>query len=161
MGTNVLVLAALLGVVCGLRSMTAPAADCWGAHFGWLRYSGTEHASRLSFIHSPVTLIVFTLFAVGELIADKLPRTPARTAPPGLITRIIFGAACGGALSVGVGGRFDLASLFGAVGAIAGTFGGYQVRRALTANGKLPDLPVALVEDVIAVVGAFLIVSNA
>jgi uncharacterized membrane protein len=39
----------------------------------------------------PVTLIVFTLLALIELIADKLPNTPARTAPLGLIARIAFG----------------------------------------------------------------------
>jgi uncharacterized membrane protein len=146
----------LLGVVCGLRSMTAPAAVAWGAHLGWLHFTGT----KLAFIDSPVTWIVFTLFALGELVADKLPQAPARTAPPGLIARIVFGAACAFALAVSAGGNAGVAAALGVAGAIVGTFGGYHVRRSVTANGKIPDLPVALVEDLVAVVGAFLIVSH-
>jgi uncharacterized membrane protein len=153
---TLLLLCLLLGVVCGLRCMTPPAAVCWGAHLGWLHFAGT----KLSFIASPITLIVFTLAALGELVADKLPQAPARTAPPGLIGRIVFGAACACALAVSAGGNVGVACGVGVVGALIGTFGGYQLRRALTVNGKLPDFPVALVEDLIAVGGAFLIVSH-
>jgi uncharacterized membrane protein len=42
----------------------------------------------------PITLILLTLLAVAELIADKLPNTPARTAPLGLIARIVLGCLC-------------------------------------------------------------------
>jgi uncharacterized membrane protein len=153
---NLLLLCFLIGVICGLRSMMAPAAVCWGAHLGWLHFAGT----KLSFIDNPITLAVFTLFALGELVADKLPKTPARTAPPGLIARIVFGAACAGALAVSAAGNVGAACGMGVAGAIVGTFGGYRVRRALTTSGKLPDLPVALIEDVIAIVGGFLIVSH-
>ena len=154
--SSLLVLCFLLGVVCGLRSMMAPAAVAWAAHLGWLHFSGTH----LAWIGSIITLVVFTLFALGELVADKLPNTPARTAPPGLVVRVFFGAACAAALAVGSGVPVGLASVAGVVGALVGTYGGYAVRHALTANGKLKDLPVALVEDVIAIAGAFLVVSH-
>ena len=146
----------LLGVVCGLRSMMAPAAVCWGARLGWLHFDGT----RFAFIHNPITLIVFTLFALGELVADKLPKTPSRTAPPGLIARAVFGAACGAALAVSAGGSLGPAIALGLIGALAGTYGGYAVRHAITAGGKIPDLPVALVEDVIAIGLGFFVVSH-
>ena len=136
--------------------MMAPAAVAWGAHLGWLHFGGT----KLAFIGSIITLIIFTLFAIGELIGDKLPKTPARTSPPGLITRVIFGSACAAALAVGSGAHVGLASVAGVIGALVGTYGGYAVRHALTANGKLKDLPVALVEDVIAIAVAFLVVSH-
>jgi uncharacterized membrane protein len=154
--TNILVLCFLLGVVCGLRSMMAPAAVAWGAHLGWLHFTGTS----LAFIDSIITLIVFTLFALGELVADKLPKTPARTAPPGLVVRVFFGAACAAALAVGSGVHVGLASIAGVVGALVGTYGGYSVRHTLTASGKFKDLPVALIEDVIAIAGGFLVVSH-
>ncbi len=154
--SSLLVLCFLLGVVCGLRSMMAPAAVAWAAHLGWLHFAGTH----LAWIGSIITLIVFTLFALGELVADKLPNTPARTAPPGLVVRVFFGAACAAALAVGSGVPVGLASVAGVVGALVGTYGGYAVRHALTANGKLKDLPVALIEDVIAIAGAFLVVSH-
>ncbi|MFY9674900.1 MAG: DUF4126 family protein, partial [Terriglobales bacterium] len=85
----------LLGCVDGLRSLTPPALVCWAAHFGWLHFAGT----RLAFINHRSTLIVFTALALGELIADKLPSTPARTAPLGLSARIAFGGASGLALA--------------------------------------------------------------
>lgn len=154
--TNLLILFFLIGVVCGLRSMMAPAAVAWGAHLGWLHFGGT----RLAFIGSIITLIVFTLFALGELVADKLPKTPARTAPPGLIARVLFGGGCAAALAVSTGAGVGLAVIVGILGALAGTYGGYSVRHSLTANGKLKDLPIALIEDVIAIIVAFLVVSH-
>jgi uncharacterized membrane protein len=153
---SVMILCFLLGVVCGLRSMMAPAAICWGARLGWLHFAG----SKIGFIDNPITLIVFTLFAVGELVGDKLPKAPARTAAPGLITRIVFGGFCAGALAFSAGAGVSIGVVAGVAGAIAGTYGGYLVRRALTTKGKLPDFPVALVEDLIAIVAAYLIISH-
>jgi uncharacterized membrane protein len=153
---SVMIFCFLLGLVCGLRSMMAPAAICWGARLGWLHFAGT----RLAFIDHPITLIIFTLFALGEVVADKLPNTPSRTAAPGLIARIIFGGCSAGALAYSAGAGISIAVVAGIAGAIAGTYGGYGVRHALTANGKLPDLPVALVEDLIAIASAYLIVSH-
>jgi uncharacterized membrane protein len=37
---SVLLDAFLIGCVCGLRSMTAPAVVAWGAHLGWLHLQG-------------------------------------------------------------------------------------------------------------------------
>jgi uncharacterized membrane protein len=144
----------LLGCVDGLRSMTAPAVVCWAAYFGWLHFGGT----KLAFVEHPATRIVVTLLALGELVADKLPNTPARTAPVGLIARIVLGGACGVALAVSAGGSVVLAGVMGVIGAVVGTFGGYNVRHALVSRMHLPDLAVALAEDAIAIVGGFLVV---
>ena len=52
-----------------------------------------------------------------------------------------------------------IGACMGAVGAVAGTLGGYEFRARLAkAAGK--DLPAALLEDVIAVAGAYMIVSQ-
>jgi hypothetical protein len=64
----------LIGFVCGLRSMTAPAVIAWGARLGWLHLDG----SPLAFLANQISLVVFSLFALGELIADKLPFIPRR-----------------------------------------------------------------------------------
>jgi len=136
--------------------MTTPAAICWAAHLGWLHFDGT----RLGFIGRPISLTLFTVFALGELIADKLPQTPARTAPLGLITRIVLGGLCGIAIAANRGGSLVVAAIVGAAGAIAGTFAGYNIRRLLVFQRHLPALGVALFEDVIAVAGASLIVSH-
>jgi uncharacterized membrane protein len=144
----------LLGCVDGLRSLTAPAVVCWAACFGWLHFAGT----KLAFIEHPATRIVVTLLAIGELVADKLPSTPARTAPVGLIARIVLGGACGAALAVSAGASIVLAAVMGVIGALFGTYGGYNVRHALVARMHVPDLVVALAEDAIAIGGGLLVV---
>ncbi len=65
--TILLVLAFLMGCVCVLRSMTGPAIICWAASLGWLQLDG----SKLAFLHNPISLVVFTLLALGELVADN------------------------------------------------------------------------------------------
>ena len=143
----------LLGCVDGLRSLTPPALVCWAAHLGWLHFDGT----RLAFINRPTTLIVFTLLALGELIADKLPNTPARTAPLGLSARIVFGGACGLALATSAGISLSLSVVLAAIGAVAGAFGGYHSRRFVVVKAHVPDLIVAVAEDLIAIGGGLLI----
>jgi uncharacterized membrane protein len=146
----------LLGFVDGLRSLTAPAIVCWAAHLGWLHFSGTKFA----FIDHPSTLIVFTLLAVMELVVDKLPNTPSRTAPVGLIARIVLGGASGLALATGAGISVTLAGAIASIGAIAGAFVGYYIRRAVVLKAHMPDLVAAIAEDVIAIAGGLLIVSH-
>jgi uncharacterized membrane protein len=146
----------LLGCVDGLRSLTAPAIVCWAARFGWLHFAGTKFA----FIAHRSTLTVFTLLAIVELVLDKLPNTPARTAPVGLIARIVLGGASGLALATGAGISVSLAGVIASIGAIAGAFGGYHIRRAVVLKTHLPDLVVAIAEDAIAIAGGLLIVSH-
>ena len=146
----------LLGCIVGLRSLVTPAVVCWAAHLGWLHFAGT----KLAFIDRPATLIVFTLLALVELIWDKLPNSPARTAPPGLIARIVMGGLCGVALATSAGGSMPVAAIVGVIGAVVGAFTGYNIRHALVLRAHLPDLAVALAEDVIAIAGGFLIVSH-
>lgn len=143
----------LLGCVDGLRSLTPPALMCWAAHLGWLHFAGT----RLAFISNRSTLIVFTLLAVIELIADKLPNIPARTAPLGLIARICLGGACGLGLATSAGVSVGFSILLASIGALVGAFVGYHSRRLVVFKGHAPDFAVAVVEDVIAIAGGLLI----
>jgi uncharacterized membrane protein len=121
-----------------------------------LNFAGT----KLAFIDRPVTLVILTLLAVVELIADKLPKTPARTAPPGLIARIVFACLCDVALATGAGGKLLVPAIVGIIGALIGTFVGYKTRHTLVLRAHVPDFAVALAEDVIAVAGSLLIVSH-
>ncbi len=109
----------------------------------------------------PVTLVVLTILAVVELIADKLPKTPARTAPPGLIAHIVLGCLRGTALATNAGGNLLVPAIVGVGGALIGTFVGYKARRALVLRAHTPDFAVAIAEDVIAVAGSLVIVSHA
>jgi uncharacterized membrane protein len=150
----VLLFSFLIGSVCGLRSMSAPALIAWGARLGWLHLDG----SFLDFFANKISLVIFSLFAIGELIADKLPFIPARTQAGPLVVRLVFGAACGAALCVSAAASPLAGGLFGALGGVAGAFAGYHYRRALGA--RIPDLPLALLEDVIALGAGLLLVSH-
>lgn len=147
----------LLGCVDGLRSLTPPALVCWAAHLGWLHFAGT----RLAFINHRSTLIIFTVLAVAELIADKLPSTPARTAPLGLTARIFLGGACGLALATSVGISLSLAVVLGLLGGVAGAFGGYHTRHFIVSRLHVPDFAAAVAEDAIAIAGGLLILWSA
>jgi uncharacterized membrane protein len=140
-----------LGVVAGLRAMTAPAAIAWAAHLGWLYLDETV----FSFMSSGWTVAVFTVLAAAELVSDQLPSTPSRKVPVQLGTRILMGALPGAAVgTVGASPVFGL--IAGVVGAMAGTYGGAAARTRL-ASGFGRDLPAALVEDVVAVAAATLL----
>jgi uncharacterized membrane protein len=150
---STLVLSFLIGVVTGLRSMTAPAAVSWAARLGWLQLENTW----LAFMGFVATPYVVSVLAIGELIIDKLPKTPSRKAPGPFIGRIVIGALCGAALGAAsqslIGGL-----LAGALGGVAGTLGGYEFRSRLVRAIGGNDLPIALLEDAIAIGGALLIV---
>jgi len=152
----VLLLAFLIGVVCGLRSLTAPAVVAWAACRHWIHLGGT----LLHFMGSTAAVVIFTLFAVVELVADKLPSAPSRTAPPGLIARIVLGALSGAALAASGSQSIAVGAILGAAGGICGAFGGYQVRTRLVKALKVPDFVIALLEDAVAIGGGFFLVSR-
>jgi uncharacterized membrane protein len=154
--SEVWLLAFLLGGVAGLRALTAPAVLAWGAHRGWLNLHGTS----LSFMASTAAMIIFVLLAVVELIADQLPSTPSRTAPPGLIARIVTGGLCGAGIAAAGTQSLVIGAILGIVGALIGTFGGYQVRTGLVRALKALDLVIATLEDVVAIGGGLFIVSR-
>src|SRR5580693_5144404 len=144
----------LIGGVCGLRSMTAPAVVAWGAHLGWLHLGG----SYFAFLANKISLVVFSLFALGELIADKLPFIPPRTQAGPLGVRMLFGAVCGAAVCFSAAASPILGAILGALGGVAGAFAGYAYRRRFSLT--VPDLLLALLEDLVAVGGGFLLVSH-
>jgi uncharacterized membrane protein len=138
----------LIGLVCGLRSMTGPALISWGAYLGWIDLSNTP----VAFLGYAATPYIMSLLALGELVVDKLPATPSRKAPPGFAARIVAGAFTGYALSLGIGQQAVVGALLGCAGAIVGTLGGYEVRTRLTRSGNVPGIWIALLEDAIAIV---------
>ncbi len=154
------------GFLNGLRTITPVAAICWGARLHWISLEQTPFA----FLQNPISLGVFSALAVGELVGDKLPKTPPRTDTFPLLARIAFAAGCAAALTFAVAKRDEalspsvtsvaaIAAIAG-IGALAGAFAGFLARRSLTKQTGLPDFPVALVEDAIAIGGSLLIVSR-
>src|ERR1700677_401600 len=90
---HVIVLTLLIGIIAGLRALTAPAAVSWAARLGWLPLAGTP----LAFLGYAATPYIFTVIALFELVNDQLPKTPSRTVPPQFIARIVTGGLSGAA----------------------------------------------------------------
>src|SRR5262245_26194766 len=107
--------------------MTAPAVTAWAVHLGWL-----DIDRPLSLIGSVPSVAILTVLAIGELVIDKLPNTPRRTAPMGLVARVVTGGLTGACVGAGAAPpRPLIGAVLGAVGGVAGCFGGYQARARL------------------------------
>ena len=132
---SIYILAFLIGAVTGLRALAPAAVVSWAAHLGWLHLQGTW----LAFLGVAITPYILSVLALGELITDKLPKTPSRKIPMQFGARIVMGALSGAALAAS-GGVWIAGLVAGIVGAIVGTFAGAELRGRLSlAVGK--DLP--------------------
>ena len=141
-----MILSLLAGLASGLRSLTPTAAVAWAAHLGSLDLSH----SPLAFLASGLSVGILTVLAFGELVFDKLPSTPNRTAALGLSGRLVMGGLSGAALAVATGAALALGAALGAVGGLVGAFGGYQARSRAVRAYRAP-LVIALVEDAITI----------
>ena len=136
----------LLAVSTGMRTMTAIAGICWMAYLGYLPVQGTWAFWTAKL----VSVIVFTVLALGEYVGDTLPSTPSRRDWPLVTARLGFGVlVCVIVASVleqpKAGGV-----ILGVIGALVGTYGGYRVRMwGARIVGR--DLPVAIAESALAV----------
>jgi uncharacterized membrane protein len=147
-------LAFLIGLTAGLRALAPLAIVSWGALLGWLHL---EH-TWLSFLGATVTPWILSLLALGELVTDKLPTTPSRKIPMQFGARLATGALSGAAVAA-PSGACIAGLVAGIFGAIVGTLGGAELRGRL-ARTVGNDLPIALLEDAIAIGCALLIVSR-
>lgn len=154
MNTYLIYLAALLiGVVAGLRAMTAPAAVSWAANLGAFKLQGTW----LAFLGFRITPWILTVLFIVELVVDQLPGTASRKTLVPFAARIASGALCGAAVAT-TAGSWKIGLATGIVGAILGTLVGSSVRGRL-AHVFRRDRPAAFLEDAVAIIGAALIVA--
>ena len=134
----------LIGAASGLRALIGLTAVSWAVHFGILPLDHTW----LAFLGYAFTPYALTLLAIGELVNDKLPKTPSRLVPPQFLARIVTGALCGLAIGLSRNGMI-IGLMAGIAGAVAGTFGGAKARSFLARTfGR--DLLAALLEDAVA-----------
>lgn len=150
---TVIVLSMLIGIVAGLRAMTAPAAAAFGARFGALAVAGTP----MAFMGYAWTPWILGLAALSEFVTDQLPSTPSRKVPVQFTARILTGALSGATVAA-PSGAVVTGVVAGIIGAIIGTLGGAALRARLAAAFG-SDRPAAILEDLIAVGGAVLIVT--
>ncbi len=143
--------AGAVGVVAGLRAMTAPAAVAWAARLGLLPLGATG----LAWLGGAVAPFVLLALALVELITDQLPTTPSRKVPLQFGARLLSGAFSGYAIGLALGAPLG-GAVAGALGALVGTLGGAAARGRLAAMFG-SDRPAAIIEDVVAIGGAWLI----
>jgi uncharacterized membrane protein len=133
----------LLGVSAGLRSFTPLAVAAWFANKGELRVKRTW----ASWLAHPAAVAALTAAAAGEYVGDKLPNTPDRTAPLGLVGRLALGGTVGAIMATSFKRNVAGGVALGALGAAAGTYGGFYLRKGLTKGIGAADLPVAISGD--------------
>lgn len=150
--STVVLLSLFIGVIAGLRTMTALAAVSWAARLGWLDLAPTG----LAFLGYAATPWVLTVLALGELVTDQLPTTPSRTVPVQFGGRILSGGLSGAAIGA-ANGALVMGLAAGVVGAIVGTLAG-SAGRGWLARTFGRDRPAALIEDAVAIGGALLTV---
>src|SRR5690242_11440531 len=112
---KLMVIAIGIGAIAGLRSMTAPAVVTWAANRHWIGLPGR----RLRFLKKNAATSIVSALAVGELVADKLPFTPGRTAPPALGARILTGSLSAAAFYASQDSEKKLIAAAAALGGLA------------------------------------------
>jgi uncharacterized membrane protein len=126
--------------------MVGLAAASWAANYQQIPLEGTW----LSFLGFRFTPYITSLLAIGEVINDKLPKTPSRLVPPQFGARVVMGALTGSAIGLSQE-HLIIGALSGIIGSVVGTLAGSKAR-GVAAKMFGRDLPAALLEDFIAVV---------
>lgn len=137
-----------LGTLAGMRSMSAPAL--LSANLKQFRPPGLAH-SPLRFLQKGWAATGFKLMAAGEMIVDKLPQTPNRTAPTILLGRILSGALVGATLYKANRASLLGGALLGSSVAVAATFGSYWLRKTAAEESGLPIALVGGLEDALVI----------
>jgi uncharacterized membrane protein len=134
-----------LGAISGLRSASGPAFVGRAANRGDMDLDG----SSLAFFGSPRLSKALTLAQLGELLGDKLPVTPSRTAWPPLLGRAVSGGLVGAAAFVSEGRRAAIGAILCSSAAVAAALAGENLRALAVEKTGLPALGVAVAEDAV------------
>jgi uncharacterized membrane protein len=148
--------ALLLGLVSGLRTQVPVAVLAVEAQQGRFDPGAGRLARRFA---SPQGALGAVVAAAGELVADKLPVTPDRTAPGPLFGRLVAGATVGAAVHYDAGHPRPLGAALGLAGAGIGALGGARLRDLLADRTGLPQPLLGAVEDLFAVALALAVVT--
>jgi uncharacterized membrane protein len=136
-----------LGAISGLRSASGPAFVSRAASRGDIDLGGTT----LAFLTSPLLAKALTVMQIGEIVGDKLPATPSRTALPPLLGRAASGGLVGAAVFVSEDRSAATGAILGSTAAIAAAFAGEGLRALVGRKTGLPDLGVAVAEDAVVI----------
>ena len=136
--------------LAGMRSMSAPA---FLSHCLARQSPAGLIGSPLRLLRKPVVGTALKVLAAGEMVADKLPNTPDRTAPPVLLGRLLSGALVGAAWYRSRDGSAVGGGLLGGLVAVAATFVSYGLRMGISQQAGLPVALVGAGEDALVLGG--------
>jgi uncharacterized membrane protein len=136
-----------LGAVAGVRSMSAPALLSRAASRGSIK--GIE-GTPFAFLASPRAARFLTVLAIGEALADKLPFSPDRISPPGLVGRMASGGLVGAALFAAAQRHAAVGAGLGLLASATASYPSYYLRVKTQERFRLPNWVVGLVEDALA-----------
>ena len=142
--TEVLTVAGL-GVMAGMRSLSAPAVLSQRLS----KDSGKATGGLDGMLSSKLGSRTLTVLALGELVGDKLPGIPARIAPPALTFRLLSGAVVGASLARRNKRPVLGPILIGAVSSLASAFALYGLRELATKQLRIPNVLAGLLEDML------------
>ncbi len=140
----VVVTAAALGVISGMRSMSAPAL---------LAYELSEDGDPQPrdavqrALASPITARLLAVLAGSEMVADKSSSIPDRTSPGPLIGRAVIGSLTAATYAANRRHSVLVPALVGAGAAVASTFAAFHLRAFITHRFNAPDKLVGMIED--------------
>jgi uncharacterized membrane protein len=134
-----------LGAISGLRTASGPAFVGRAANRGDMDLAGTP----LTIFGSPLLSKALTLAQLGELVADKLPRTPSRTAWPPILGRAASGGLVGAAAFLSEGRHAATGAILGSSASVAAAVAGENLRALVIDRIGLPDIVVAVAEDAV------------
>jgi uncharacterized membrane protein len=146
-----------LGVLAGMRSLSAPAVV--SQHLSH-HHAPDSLGTPLNFLAKPQIANLLKVPAAGELVLDKLPMTPSRIEFPAIFGRIGSGAVVGATLYRAHGKNLFIGLVVGALSALASTYAAYYLRRTLGEQFDIPDLALGIAEDALVVAGSLALLRN-
>ena len=136
-----------LGALAGVRSLTAPAL----LSSNLLTYHPSALAgSPLRHLQKPWVAQGLKALAAGEMVGDKLPQTPNRIAPLGLLGRAASGALVGATIFRINHDKSLNGAVLGGLAAVAGSYLSFFLRQQSTLESGLPGSLVGGLEDLLA-----------
>jgi uncharacterized membrane protein len=147
-----------LGILAGMRSSSAPAIT---SHILSHHYSKSLSKSPLKFMQSDKVAAALKLFAAFEFVGDKLPSTPNRTKPIGVVFRCLSGSLAAASVFKVTGNNPLVGAAIGSVAAFGSTFGSYLLRKGMVKKTGVPDPVIGAVEDALVIGAGVGLVRNA
>ncbi len=134
-----------LGAISGLRFTSGLVLLSRTAARGGISLEETP----FGFLGSRKVSTVLHLMLLGELIGDKIPGVPSRTALKSLLGRAVSGAFVGAVLFASEERRSAAGALIGAGSAVVAAFAGERLRAAVVERTGAPDPLVGMAEDAV------------